>query len=298
MRVASHSVSESIVRQIQQLGSQQARLQNQVANGQRIFQPEDDPSAMGRVLNLETEARHVAQYTRNADRALELSQTTFSGLQGLKKISDRGTEVGTLGVGVVSPDALHAYSAEIGQLIEQALQVANSKLGNDYLYAGTAVDSPPFVATRDASGKVTSVAYAGNGDRASMPLSSASEISVNTSGETNFGIRDLINQLVALRDGLVAGDQNSISTAQNGLLAAENELVSALGEHGGIQTRIEASMDQHADLAISLESLISKETDADMPATIVKLTQTQTAYQAALQSAANIMRISLLDYIN
>jgi flagellar hook-associated protein 3 FlgL len=34
-----------------------------------------------------------------------------------------------------------------------------------------------------------------------------------------------------------------------------------------------------------------------MPSTIVKLNQTQTAYQAALQSAANIMKLSLLDYI-
>ena len=34
-----------------------------------------------------------------------------------------------------------------------------------------------------------------------------------------------------------------------------------------------------------------------LPLTIVRLNQSQTAYQAALQSAANIMRISLLDYI-
>jgi flagellar hook-associated protein 3 FlgL len=43
---------------------------------------------------------------------------------------------------------------------------------------------------------------------------------------------------------------------------------------------------------------VSKETDADMPTTIMKLNQTQTAYQAALQSAASIMKISLLDYIH
>ena len=81
------------------------------------------------------------------------------------------------------------------------------------------------------------------------------------------------------------------------MIASENELVAALGENGGVQTRIEASKSQQVDLESSLASLISKEADADMPATIVKLTQTQTAYQAALQSAANIMRLSLLDYL-
>ena len=35
----------------------------------------------------------------------------------------------------------------------------------------------------------------------------------------------------------------------------------------------------------------------ELDAAIVKLTQAQTAYSAALQSAATIMRTSLLDYI-
>ena len=46
-----------------------------------------------------------------------------------------------------------------------------------------------------------------------------------------------------------------------------------------------------------LEKLTSAETDADMSTTIVKLTQTQTAYQAALQVGAQVLRVSLLDYL-
>src|SRR6187200_2041773 len=103
MRVVNNTLSENIVRQIQQLGSQQARLQTQVATGQRIFQPEDDPSAVGRVLGLESEQREIAQYLRNADRGLEISQASFAGLQQMKKVSDRATEIGTLGTGAISP---------------------------------------------------------------------------------------------------------------------------------------------------------------------------------------------------
>lgn len=297
MRIATHSLSETIVRQIQQLGTQQSRLQNQVATGQRIFQPEDDPSAVSRVLSLETEARQLAQYSRNGERALEISQATFSGLRSLKSISDRATEIGTLGSGANSADALKAYAAEVDQLIEQALQLGNTRLGNDYLYAGTAVDAPPFVATRDGAGHITSVAYAGNADRIGIPLSATSILEPGTDGATNTGIRDFLQHLVSLRDSLDAGDRTALTTAQEGLIDSENLLVSALGEHGGVQARIEASKEQQTELQLSIESLVSGETDADLPSTIVKLTQTQTAYQAALQSAANIMRLSLLDYI-
>jgi len=47
----------------------------------------------------------------------------------------------------------------------------------------------------------------------------------------------------------------------------------------------------------TLEKLVSKEADADLTETIVRLTQTQTAYQAALQSAGRILGSSLLDYL-
>lgn len=297
MRISSNTVSESIVRQIQQLGTQQAKLQNQVATGLRISQPEDDPAGVGRVLNLESEQRQVAQFEANASRALELSQASYSGLRAIKQVSDRATEIGTLGAGAINPSSAQAYASEVNQLIEQTVQLTNSRFGNDYLYAGTAVSAPPFVATRDAAGQVTSVAYAGNADRSAIPLSEATTLAPNTDGDTNLGLRDFLNQLVALRDALTANNPTAVTTAQTTLIGTEDMLISSIAEHGGVQTRIEASRSQLADRDLSLQSLVSDETEADLPATIVKLNQTQTAYQAALQSAGMIMKISLLDYI-
>lgn len=297
MRVTNNTLSEGIIRQIQQLGSSQAKLQTQVATGQRIFQPEDDPSAVGRVLGLESEQREIAQYVRNADRALEISQASFSGLQQIKKVTDRATEIGTLGTGAISDASARAYASELDQLIEQTLQVANTTFRNDYIFAGTAVDAPPFAATRGADGKVTSVAYQGNSDRAAIQLSETAGITPGTTGATNSGLGTLLNQLVALRDALTANNPTGITTAQTGLLASEDLIVSALAEHGGIEMRIAANRAQLFDRTDNLESLVSAEADIDLPTTIVRLNQSQTAYQAALQSAANIMQISLLDYV-
>ncbi len=297
MRITNNTLSENIVRQIQHLGSQQSRLQTQVATGQRIFQPEDDPSAVGRVLGLESEQRQLAQFQRNSERALELSQASFSGLQQIKRVSDRAAEIGTLGTGAIGSDASRAYASEVNQLIEQTLQFANAKFRNDYLFAGTAVGAPPFVAARDGQGRVTGATYAGNAERSSIQLSENASIAPGTAADTNLSLRDFLGHLVALRDALGAGDTGAVSTVQEDLIAFEDSVVSALAEHGGIETRIEASRAQQQQRADNLESLVSSETDADLPSTIVRLNQSQTAYQAALQSAANIMRMSLLDYI-
>lgn len=298
MRITNNTLSDNIVRQIQQLGSQQAKLQNQVATGQRIFKPEDDPTAVGRVLGLESEDRQLAQYLRNADRAFELQQASFAGLQQFKKVSDRATEIGTLGAGAISREAARAYASEVDQLIEQSVQIANTKFRGDYLYAGTAVTTKPFDdSQRDAQNRLEAVAYAGNDGAAPIALSENATIVAGTSGDDNRGFRDFINQLIALRDALEANDTAQVESAQAQLIGSEDMLVSALAGHGGIEVRISASRAQLQDRADNIESLVSGETDLDLPSAIVRLNQTQTAYQAALQSAANIMRISLLDYI-
>lgn len=298
MRITTNTTSENIVRQIQQLGTQQAKLQMQVATGQRIFQPEDDPTGMGRVLGLESESRQLAQFGRNVGRALELSQASFSGLQQIKKISDRAGEIATLGAGAISASAADAYASEVDQLIEQTVQFTNTKFRNDYLFGGTAVDAPPFVATRNVSGNVTLVDYYGNANQTEIQLSESARISPGTTGATNTGLRDFLNELVALRDALTANNPTAVTAAATTLVVSEDLLVSSLAEHGGVQTRIEANRAQLLDRVENIEKLVSAETDVDLPSTIVRLNQTQTAYQAALQSAANIMRISLLDYIN
>lgn len=297
MRVSSNSVSDSMIRQIQQLMTNQSKLQLQVSTGRRITQPEDDPAAVGRVLNLQTEQRQLAQYTANASRALTLSQTSYSGLQGLKKVSDRAGELATLGTGALSVDSMHTYGSEVDQLLEQALQIANSKSGGDYLYGGTAVDAPPFVATRDSSGKITAVTYNGNSEQASIPLSEATSVSPSTNAATNTGMATFLTNLISLRDALGNSDIDAVRATQPNLSASENVIIGAMADAGGIQTRIEAAQSQQSDRLMSLESLVSKESSVDLPTTIVKLSQAQTAYQAALSSAAKVMNLSLLDYI-
>lgn len=296
MRIASNTVSDDILAQIQRSAAKQSKLQNQVATGQRIFQAEDDPRSVGQVLSLQSDQRQVAQYAKNTSRALELSQATYSNLQGLKQVSDRATEVGTLGAGILSPEAATAYASEINQLIEHTLQLANTQFRGEHLFAGTAVTTTPFTATR-VSGDITAVTYGGNSNQAPIQITETSTITASTNGATNTGIGSFITHLVALRDALAVNNTSAVTAAQTTLISDEDTLVSSLAQHGGIQTRIEAVQNQQKTIADNLDAAVSAETDVDLPTAIVKLQQTQTAYQAALQSAASIMRLSLLDYL-
>lgn len=297
MRVASNTVSDTILNQVQQLSLKQLKLQTQVATGQRITQPEDDSRSVGHVLNLQSGQRQVAQYGKNATRALELSQATFSNLKSIKNVSDRAAEIGALGLGILGPSGASAYAGEVNQLIEHTLDIVNTQFRGEFLFAGTAVGTTPFTATRNAAGDVTGVTYAGNTGQAQIQISEASTVAASSDGSTNIAIGTFIGHLVALRDALSSNNSAGVAAAESTITADEDIFVSVLAEHGGVQARIEAVQSQQKTIADNLEASVSSEADVDLPATIVKLNQTQTAYQAALQSAANIMRLSLLDYL-
>ena len=70
-----------------------------------------------------------------------------------------------------------------------------------------------------------------------------------------------------------------------------------MATNGAINERLNSTSAIAYNRTESLERQISDEADADLAQTLVRLTETQNAYQAALQSAGKILNQSLLDYI-
>jgi flagellar hook-associated protein 3 FlgL len=311
MRVSSNSFPNLLVQELNTLTDRQSRLQSQVATGQRIQLPEDDPAAMHRVMDLEVEKRSLAQYQQNIAYLKEAGDATYSVLDGLRKISERVGEIATQADGVKSADELHAYGTEVTQLIQQAVQLMNGKLRGDALFGGTRNDRPPFVATQGPGGEVQSVTYQGNtsvneSEIAEGSLLSMQVVGANTTGtgprglitDDRFGA-DFFNHLIALQNHLNAGDSTSIASQDRPALAKDEEnILYQVGTNGALQNRLDAAQALASSRSEGAENLISKDADADLAQSLVRLNQSQTAYQAALQSAATILKTSLLDYLH
>ena len=297
MRIPDLNNSDSLLTNLQRLSSRQSMLQGQVSTGQRITRPSDDPAATGRVLDLQAEKQRIQQYAANSDRGMEISQTTYSAVTSLKTISDRAGELGVLGVSVIDPTASTSYATELNQLIEQGLQTVNSSYAGEHIFAGTKTDTAPFTATRDASGKITGVTYAGSNSAAEFHIGENSKISPYNDPTSNQKLGDFINNLVAMRDALQSGSTAPVQAAQPALRTSEDDILGAVTNIATTQTRLEGDRAQNVARFSDLEQSTSKLTDADLSETVVKLTQTQTAYQAALQVGAQVMRVSLLDYL-
>ncbi|MEI6052660.1 MAG: flagellin, partial [Opitutaceae bacterium] len=274
-----------------------ARLHQNIATGRRLLKPSDDPAATSRVLNRQMELERVGNYQSAASMAKSRSESSLAALTQLQKIGSRISELTSLSAGA-GPQSMAAYGAEVSQLLEQATNVANSRFGADYIFAGTAVDTQPYSATRDAAGAITSVAYAGNSQDATVSMGDGRAIAPSPgAATTNPEIAAFLNNIVTLRDAMATGDSTTVKSMNVTMSTNEDMFINAIGTVAAVQTRIDSNQAQLTSRADDLQKLISGDTDADMATSMVRLTETQTAYQAALSSTANLFKLSLLDYL-
>jgi len=310
MRVTTNTYPNTLVGQLNHLASRQAQLQTQVSTGQRVQSASDDPAAMQRVLNLQADASNVAQYQANIGAEQDRANSVYGALKSLKAISDRAGQIATLADGLKSSASLQTYAKEVTQLIQQAVQVANTQYNGTYLFAGTRNDQPAFVTTTDASGNITGVSYQGDQNVAMTQIAEGVTVTaqvpgVNTGGAGARGLitdsstgADLFNHLISLQQHLAAGDTASIaSTDRTQLTNDENNVIAQISENGVIQSRLQTSSTMLSDRATALTGRVSEQADADITTTLVQLSATQAAYQATLQTGAQLFKLSLMDYL-
>jgi flagellar hook-associated protein 3 FlgL len=312
MRIAGTSYNDSLVNQLNFLSSQQFQLQSQISSGQRIQKPEDDPAGMATALNLQTQATNAQQYAQNVGTLQTTATLAGDALQQLKTFSDRASEIATSVDGTTTSTQLQAYANEVNQMIQHAVQVANSKDGEHYLFSGTKSDTAPFSSTVDATGNVIAVAYQGNTDVGQREIDENSTITVdvpgaNTSGSGPRGLladnrygADFFNHLIQLQKDLAA--ENKAAVAKNDQPALgkdEDNLIYHISNNGIVQSRLDSAATAASNRQNFLQQALTKVAGVDVTQAITDLSQQQTVYKAALASSSVLLQLqqSVLQYL-
>jgi flagellar hook-associated protein 3 FlgL len=310
MRITANSFSNSLMDELNRLSNRQFELQTQISTGRRVQNPDDDPSAMRRVMDLQAEGQSLSQYRSNIASLQGQATAGYQAIHSLKTISDRIGEISILADGTKAPAELRDYGTEVTQLIQEAVQSANSQFNGSYLFAGTLTTQPPFEVTTDAVGLVTGVTYHGNESVSQVEIDQGVTLAVlspgvATSGGGPHGLladsrtsADFFAHLISFQNHLMSGDAQAIAAIDRPALARdEDNLLWNLSFNASHQARLEAADSMAVHRAAAIHGMVSSDADADMAQTIMQLSQTQNAYQAAIQSGATIMSHSLLDYL-
>ena len=117
----------------------------EISTGKRIHNLSDDPPATFNVMNLKKDIAQLSQFSRNRLFAdVNLTYIDFT----LGKISDKIKELYTKTVQaknqIHTPDALASIGTEFEETLSFLLDRANEKVGENYIFSGTALTTKPF----------------------------------------------------------------------------------------------------------------------------------------------------------
>ena len=128
--------------------------------------------------------------------------------------------------------------------------------------------------------------------------SASSSTSTFTGTDRNFLETDSVfTTLIRLRDAVSANDTAAISRAAAKLDDDLNRVTFARSEVGGRQQGLQISQRSLQDEDVQLRSALSDEIDVDLVEAISNLTARQVSLEASLRATANLLQLSLLDFI-
>ena len=314
MRISNNMMTNNYLYSLNNALERQTKIQEQLDDGKAIHRPSDDPIKAIRALRFNSNLGMNEQYTQNVKDATSWMETTDGALQDISSITTRAKELVIQSIAPNPSIGFEAIGKEIDGIINQLVQVGNTKLGDRYVFAGQKDKTEPFQVVKDAtSGLVARVEYHGDANKISMPLqpglADPSKDSVNLTGIDIFGAKvsvsggdsiKFLNDLITIRDELLKGNPDLSYLSNTGLANIENGRDTTLRSHTTLGARM-ATYEMTQSLLegqnIIITGDVANNEDIDVSKTLIDFTTSENVYKAALAIGARIMPPSLVDFL-
>ncbi len=306
-RVSTHLLTDTFIERLQLQTQRLAELQEQISSGRRLSQPDQNPSAFVELRLNEEQVSRLATFRLNITTANARLNQSVSTLQDVNLILRRAQEI-ALEANNASTDASArtAYALEIDGLINQLLQAANTRVGDEYIFSGTAVNRQPFrVAATDPEGRPTLIEYRGGSEPTRAVVASDRTIDVYPRGDQVFQRTgsDVFDALLQLRDVLRDTSLDPPSRAQamqqrlEELQSAQQLVLETIGYQSATLEALEALDGQLGNLKLVSQERVADLGNTDIVEVAVRLREIENLYEATLGLTARIMQTSFLDFI-
>ena len=306
MRITQNMISNIFVRNIQKQTEAMLQRQEQIVTQKRINRPSDDPAGMARVLDGRSTVAAIDQYVENIKQGktrLEITETT------LEQVDDLVQQAGDLARAnsgeEVTADQREFAAENIKEIYDHIMQLANSRFGGRYMFAGYQTDTAPF--TRDADPNISTddytATYHGDTGNFQIPIADNIKVSVDADGRNYFGdgASGVFSELQKLINGLentdLAAGTAQIRETVDPLEAAHVQIMNKRSEGAPKQYRLEASEQYWANFKSKVQEAMGRDEDADITRVAVELNNIKTAYETSMAAAAKIIQRGLVDFL-
>jgi flagellar hook-associated protein 3 FlgL len=270
----------------------------QVATGQRVSVPSDDPSAASANVQSLAESANVDRYTKNGDAVVSQAQMADSALSNVVNELNQAITLGTQGAdGSMTSDDRASIATQLQSLLSQVVSQANTTFNGVSLFSGTTAAMPAFVLD---STSPNGYSYQGNSGVNTAVIGDNLQVNVNVPGDQVFTNPNgnVLGSLTQLISALGSGTSTDIGNAVAGVKTALTNVSQQRVLYAGVVNQVNAQESFLSQETISLTSQQQSLTGVDMSVAVSNLTQAQIAHSTILAAAAKVLPTSLLDYLN
>ena len=294
LRVTQRAIVYGATANLQETLARSQRTQEKLTSGKEISRPSDSPGDVHTALEYRASIRRADQLMRNADDGLAMLGTADTALTDTSNLMRRARDLAVQGANsTLTVGGREAIAAEIDQLRQQAISLANTTYLGRPLFSGTASPAVGGDVAYTPAGT-----YNGNAAAIMRTIAPNESVQVNLTGTDVYGPAgsDLFSTLGKLADDLRTNPA-AVGTNIASIDTAFTRVTSALATVGARVNRVEAVRNQTATAQGQQTDRLNGIESIDIAKTIMDLQMQQTAYQAALAATAKVIQPSLMDFL-
>jgi flagellar hook-associated protein 3 FlgL len=299
LRLTPQIMDQTVLAGLQ--GDQQAitTLSEQMATGNLINKPSDNPAGIVQVLSLQASLARSKQFQANAATGLNLLQLSTSTLNtALDQMQKIRTLILSAGNSVNDAGGLPAITSQVADLEQSLVSLANTSYGGRPIFGGASAAPTIYTVVPPSGGTGGSVTYAGSGEAPTVAVAPGVTVPAGVAGVFGDGtagsvsVFGAINQVLA---DLQTGNVAAVTTS--GLHAfdqAFQQVTDAAGQAGAAYQQLETMSQQAATTTQEIQTSYANVQSADLAEVSSALAQQQTDYESALYAAAKVTQLPTL----
>ncbi|WP_409523839.1 flagellar hook-associated protein FlgL [Nitrincola sp. MINF-07-Sa-05] len=306
MRLSTQQFYIQNLDNVNQSNARLFKVQQQLATGQKLSQPSDDPLAATQINKYERVIARNDVFTNNvnvSERRLRLEESTLTAItESVLNIKDLAIQANN---GANSDSDLAIIGEEMRQILGQLVAAMNTRdAQGEYLFSGFKGDTEPYQLNVDDNYE-----YKGDSGQRFLDIGENATIAATDPGSILFGsgeenLLNVVNSMASLLKGDRPLDAafNTITEEVSDLQGQTNQFFETLvTKRSEIGARLRVLDDQRealADIKLFTQNTLSKFKDTDYYEATSQLLLEQNALQAAYASFGKIQQLSLFNYVN
>ena len=273
------------------------RTQEELSTGLQITSPSDNPYGTVLSMQLNGQISSMKKLTANINDGTAWANTASSALEDVYQMADSARTLVVEGAnGTLNASERGDVATQIGDLVESIKDTANTQYNGMYIFSGSATATAPYL-----TGSGASDAFQGNTDAVNRTIGPAGTPPLQINADISSVLNDssdgpgLLTTLEQAASDIAAGnDANSDLTALDTNISS---LEALQGTVGATQQRLSMASTRISAFQAADQTELSNTEEVDMASASISYSTEQAAYNAALQTGAQLIQTSLLNFL-